>query len=265
MATLDQIVKSLGSVYDPLVKNYQTRQAAIPGQIAEEEKGLGAKQENAFGEILGGARRRGLGFSGIPLQEQAKYTATEYLPALARLRQTGKEQAMSLEDAVLGLNRERRTQGQSIYEADRQYGLADRQFKESRRQFDAQMKAQAEQARQSAAAARAAAFQPSFGSSASATAAKKPTINDQAYLSVQKFLQADDSQIKSDYAATLKSANYGNALDKLKVQLYQQSRPDLFKPKVTTGPTKIPFKGGFYSSPASLGKMPVYNPLGALR
>lgn len=73
-----------------------------------------------------------------------------------------------------------------------------------------------------------------------------PTINDQAYTSVQKFLQGSDDQIKSDYAATLKSANYGNALDKLKVQLYQQSRPDLFGATssasggLSVSPTKTP-------------------------
>lgn len=33
---------------------------------------------------------------------------------------------------------------------------------------------------------------------------------------------------KSDYAATLKSANYGNAYDKLKVQLYRQLFPNVF-------------------------------------
>lgn len=56
-----------------------------------------------------------------------------------------------------------------------------------------------------------------------------PTIQDQAYKAVQAFLKGSNAQILSDYNATLKSANYGNALDKLKVQLYQQARPDLFK------------------------------------
>lgn len=60
-------------------------------------------------------------------------------------------------------------------------------------------------------------------------ATSSPTIQDQAYQSVQNFLKGNNSQILSDYNATLKSANLGNALDKLKVQLYQQSRPDLFK------------------------------------
>lgn len=235
MATLDQIVKSLGSVYDPLEQQARARQAAIPGQIAEEEKGLGAKQESAFGEILGGARRRGLGFSGIPLQEQAKYTATEYMPALARLRQSGREQAMSLEDAILGLNRERRTQGQGIYEADRQYGLAERQFKEGSRQFNARMKAEAEQARQAAAAQRAAAtaFQPTFGGATpgAGTNTTKP-IEQAAYNDVfTRIENYGPDRLVADYNATKLSAGYGNEKDKAKLKFYAQLLPSLFGPK----------------------------------
>lgn len=53
--------------------------------------------------------------------------------------------------------------------------------------------------------------------------ASQPNIQDQAYTSVQKYLSQGNAQAKSDYMATLKSANYGNALDKLKVQLYNQN------------------------------------------
>lgn len=61
-------------------------------------------------------------------------------------------------------------------------------------------------------------------------AATTPSLQDQAYQNVQGFLKGDNNSIRSDYAATLKSANNGNALDKLKIQLYQSARPDLFGP-----------------------------------
>lgn len=101
--TLSQIVNELNKADSGQINLIKQRQSLIPKQIAAEEKGLGAKQEQAFGSILGGARQRGLGFSGIPLEEQAKYTSTEYLPALARLRQTGQEQQMSLTEAIMGI------------------------------------------------------------------------------------------------------------------------------------------------------------------
>ncbi len=51
---------------------------------------------------------------------------------------------------------------------------------------------------------------------------KAPSIQDQAYTSVQNFLSKGKGAAESDYIATLKSANRGNAMDKLKVQLYNQ-------------------------------------------
>lgn len=148
--TLSQIVAELDPTYTPQIESIRQRQAAIPEQMQAEEKGLQAKQENAFGDILNGARRRGLGFSGIPLAEQAKYTASEYMPALARLRQSGNEQRMSLEDAILGIQERRNTLAQTLWQQEK-----DRE--EQQRQFEQQM---AESRRQAAAAS---SFSPSFG------------------------------------------------------------------------------------------------------
>ena len=112
--TLNQILKELSPTFKPQVESLQQRANLIPGQIKSEEQGLQAKQEQAFGDILGGARRRGLGFSGIPLGEQAKYTSTEFLPALARLRQSGRQEAMSLQDAILGVKERQGTLARDI-------------------------------------------------------------------------------------------------------------------------------------------------------
>lgn len=50
--------------------------------------GLGAQQKQAFGQIEQGAQNKGMFFSGFTPDEQAKYTASTYLPALAQLQQT---------------------------------------------------------------------------------------------------------------------------------------------------------------------------------
>lgn len=131
--TLDQVLAELGTTYDPQIASVRQRQELLPQQVADEEKQLIAKQGQAFDTILGGARQRGLGFSGIPLAEQAKYTSTEFLPALARSKQQAREQAMSLEDVILGIQERRRTQGQSIFEGERN-------FEEQQRQFNEQLK-----------------------------------------------------------------------------------------------------------------------------
>jgi hypothetical protein len=140
--TLEQIVAELNPTFQPQVQSLQNRAADIPGQVKAEQAGLQAKQGEAFNSILGGARQRGLGFSGIPLGEQARYTATEYLPALARLQQSGRDQAMSLQDAILGVNERRDTLAQNIFQTEEGRAAQERQ----------------------ASAARAAAASPSFGS-----------------------------------------------------------------------------------------------------
>lgn len=159
--SLAQITREIGNVYNPQVRLLQQRQAAIPGQIQAEEQGLQAKQTQAFDEIIGGARRRGLGFAGIPVGEQAKYNATEYMPALARLRQSGQERATSLEEAILGVRERQSNMANQMREGLLSRDMALRQMREQRRQFDLNL---AEQRRAAARASSAAAsFAPTLG------------------------------------------------------------------------------------------------------
>jgi len=131
--TLESILSELDNTagYGAQTQSLRKQQALIPGQIADEEKGLQARQGQAFDDILGGARRRGMGFSGIPLQEQAKYTSTEFLPAMAQLRQQGRQQAHSLEDAILGIQERRTTAGLGIRQNEQQMAEQQRQFNEN--------------------------------------------------------------------------------------------------------------------------------------
>jgi hypothetical protein len=194
--------------------------------VNAEEQGLQAKQTQAYGEIVDGARRRGLGFSGIPLGEQAKYNSTEYMPALARLKQSARDNAMSLEEAILGINERRTTQAQSMFENERT-------FAEQQRQFNASLE---EQRRQSAAAAKAASsFAPSLGGGmkpgAGAPAKNDvtaPTLNggrslQNAHDAVQQLMQTNNpALIAKTYQAIYQSAVRGNNYDQAKLQLLQQ-------------------------------------------
>lgn len=169
--TLDQILGELGSVYDPQINSIRTQQAAIPGQQASEEAGLQAKQTQAFDDILGGARRRGMGFSGIPLGEQAKYTSTEFLPAIARLRTATKQQATSLEDMINQINERRTTTALGLRQQDIDNDLRERQFQ-------AQL-AEAAEARRVAAAGSGGGFSPSYGGGGGSLGGGKPTASAQ--------------------------------------------------------------------------------------
>ena len=118
---------------------------ALPGQADAEISGLDAKLQGANANILAGARRRGLGFSGIPVAEQAQYAASEYAPAVARAREGARTQAMSLQEALLGLGREQRTQAEGIFNSEQQRDLAERQLAEQVRQFNENLALQREQ------------------------------------------------------------------------------------------------------------------------
>ncbi len=180
MATLDQIISELSSTYQPQVDAINQRMSAIPGQLQAEEQGLDAKKDLAYGDIVNQARRRGTGiaFGGLPINEQNKYTATDYLPALARLRQAGKEQQLSLQDALNSIYEKRNSFAYQIKQNDDQ-------LQESRRQFDANMAFQREQEanrlREAARAAAAANAMPTLGSLNAASGSNVPAAPKASY------------------------------------------------------------------------------------
>lgn len=113
--TLEQIISQLAPAYDPQVQSIQSQQAALPAYQQAQAAGLSASKDNAFSDILGGARERGIGFSGIPLAEQAKYTASTYLPAVSAMEQQFSDRNFSLADAINGLNQDKYKTANSIY------------------------------------------------------------------------------------------------------------------------------------------------------
>lgn len=151
--TLDQISKQLDSTYAGSRSAYQAKLDALPGEIEAGIAQADAKLGQANDQILAGARRRGLGFSGIPVGEQAEYAATEYAPAIANLKSSGRNTELSILDALSGLDRERLSQAQGIRDSELAREFQERQFKEQQRQFNLQL----EESRKQAAAARAAA------------------------------------------------------------------------------------------------------------
>lgn len=217
--TLQQIISELNPTFQAQTQSLQQRQQLIPEQIKSEEAALGAKQTEAFDNILGGARRRGLGFAGIPLGEQARYSATEYLPALARLRQQGQQQAMSLQDAILGINERRDTLAQQIFQTEQ-----DRAFQ--REQAEANRRAQA---------AANAALMPTlggFGGSTSQT--PQPQAGPRAILKSAgnaQFVDANNKPITAGQFARAKGMDIRDVLydigqngDARAAQLYNQLR-----------------------------------------
>lgn len=138
--TFDQVLAEVTARSDPQRNIVLGQISQLPTQQVAEEAGLEAKKTQAFDDITAGARRKGLGFSGIPLGEQAKYTATDYAPAVANLKTSFSNRRGTLESALADIGRQDYTSAQDIY-------ARDRAFEEQQRQFNEQL---AEQRRQAA-------------------------------------------------------------------------------------------------------------------
>lgn len=106
--TLEQIIAELQPSYQPSIEFLRQRQAEIPKTVQADIAAAEAAQTKAYEDILTGARRRGLGFAGIPLGEQAQYASTVFAPEILRARTRGTEAARDLEGTILGLQAEMR-------------------------------------------------------------------------------------------------------------------------------------------------------------
>lgn len=139
--SFDQVYSELGNAYDPSVSLYQQQIDSIPGQADALIAQTDAKKDQAFTDIVDSARRRGVGFWGIPSAEQAKYASTDYAPAIANIKSNAQNNKLSLLESVNSLNRDRRTQAQGIYDNGISQDMQERQFQESIRQFNEQLSA----------------------------------------------------------------------------------------------------------------------------
>lgn len=235
--TFSQILKEVSAKSDPQRKIVLGQISSLPQQQQAEESSLEAKKTQAFDEILGGARRRGLGFSGIPLGEQAEYSATEYAPAVARLKTGFNERRGTLESALADIGRGDYMSAQDIYDRYRQRQIEQQQLAEQQRQFNLNYKLSQQAAADASRSASGGGFSPTLGATTGGGGKKAPSgakvpagmqaLYNQVFVN-PKGGAWDDRSLVSDYNATYKSAGYGNARDKQKLQLYHLIRPDLF-------------------------------------
>jgi hypothetical protein len=101
-----------------------------------QEAGLAAKKDQAFTDITQGAQNKGMFFSGFSPDEQAKYTAGTYLPALAQLQSTIAQTRASLLGKKADLNKGAFDVATQQYENDRKV-LADWNAMTAQQQFTA--------------------------------------------------------------------------------------------------------------------------------
>lgn len=142
--SIEQIVNDLNPAYRASTDVLNQRRSQIPGQFQAQRQGLEAEKVQGFNTINTQANARGMAFSGIPLDEQANYLSTKYLPGLTNLAQQENDANLALDEALAKINQERRLKAMDIRQGQQsslEKFLADQQqLAWDREKFNAQMK-----------------------------------------------------------------------------------------------------------------------------
>lgn len=185
--TAEQIIAELEGFYKPQKEIIAKQQAELPAYYQAQEQGLNVARDNAFRDILGGASARGIAYSGMPIQEQTRYTGERYLPAVAGLKQQRSERETGLQGTLAEIAARQAQQAYGIRESQLQREEAQRQA-----ELDRQMKERQFQAEQ-------AAKRKTGGGKSGSSKQKLPSISD--YVSLINSLRSTGQIGDSGYGA----------------------------------------------------------------
>lgn len=116
--SLADVIAELNPAYAQSQAVIQQKQAGLGAKYDAQRAGITAEKGQAFNAINNQATGRGASFSGIPLDEQATYLSTKYLPGLQTADYQQNEEGLELE----GQNAQIETQkyGQAFNSVERQ-------------------------------------------------------------------------------------------------------------------------------------------------
>lgn len=141
--SVEQIIQDLNPAYQDSIDIINRRREALPGQFESQRMGLYAQRGEEFNVINSQMAGRGLAGSGIGAHDMARYSSTHFLPGMQRLVEQENEAGFQLDEAMAGINQERRLRAmdtrasqQSSLEA---YLAEQRQMQWEREQFNANM------------------------------------------------------------------------------------------------------------------------------
>lgn len=125
--SLNDIMQELDAGYNPSRDLINQQISALPSQSEAQIAGLKAQEDQSYNDITDQARARGMGFSGIPLGDQAKYNATTFLPAVANVYSSQNQNKNSLLGALASLQEDQVKTANSIEGQQQQNDIAQQQ------------------------------------------------------------------------------------------------------------------------------------------
>ena len=158
MATQAPTVQSLSDVYNELNSAYAGGRDVINEQISglgekygAQRTALEAEKVQGFDTINEQATGRGLAFSGIPLDEQAKYLSTKYLPGVQQLDYQQNAEVLTMRGQLADIDKEQRLGAMSRIDQQQsalnQWNLTQMQIQAQAAEAEKQRAWQAEQNR----------------------------------------------------------------------------------------------------------------------
>lgn len=110
--TLAEAMIDLDPAYQASIDVVGKRQAALPAKYDAQRSGINAARGQGFATINNQATGRGGSFSGVPVDEQATYLSTKYLPGMQQADFQQNEEDLTLQGEVAGINKEKRLSAQ---------------------------------------------------------------------------------------------------------------------------------------------------------
>lgn len=218
--SLDAIIKELDAGYNPGRQAINERISGLGERAQNEISALKAQEQDYFDNtIMTGARARGLGFSGIPEGERARYGSTHFLPAIARVEQSKEDTRLSLLDRLNDLNMHQRNAAMGLRQDE----------------LNREAQERAEQRRLQAQIAANRSIMPILpsgggGGGAGGGGSSNDDMKRLAAIEIQNMLgRRGTESFYREIKAIAKSAGYGNVKDQAKMELLAYRQPGLFQ------------------------------------
>lgn len=114
--TLAEVMAGLDPAYSAQTSVIQKRQAGLGAKYDAQRAGLAAEKGQGFNAINNQATGRGMSFSGIPIDEQATYLSTKYLPGVQQANYQQNDEDLTLQGQVAEIGTQKANRGLDIVE-----------------------------------------------------------------------------------------------------------------------------------------------------
>lgn len=117
--TVAQAMKDLNPAYSASKKIVNQRIGGLDTKYDAQRAALTAEKGQGFNAINNQATGRGASFSGIPLDEQARYLSTKYLPGMQQADYQQNDEGLTLQGRIADMNKEQRLSAIDIRQAQK--------------------------------------------------------------------------------------------------------------------------------------------------